>query len=121
MITVLRPTSLLMLGAILVACSDATQPTADLSRASAPAVSAAGQAGMNGRSSLDLIEGDYAVGALDRDNANRYRAYAVLAPEKLPQKYKSTVIGKDATESMMRQALEWDALSKSTQQEILEL
>src|SRR5688572_6556 len=121
MITVLRPTCLLMLGAILAACSDATQPTADLSRASAPTVFAAGQGDINGRSSLDLIEGDYTAGALDKDNANRYRAYAVLAPEKLPQKYKSTAIGKDATASMMRQALEWDALSKSTQQEILEL
>ena len=45
----------------------------------------------------------------------------MLATEKLPQKYKSAVIGKDATESMVRQALEWDGLSKSTQQEILDL
>ena len=122
MIAVLRPASLLMTAAALVACSDATQPTADLSRAPGVIVSAAGGQGVgNGRSSLDIIEEDYAAGALDRDNANRYRAYAVFAPEKLPQKYKSSTIGKDATESMVRQALEWDGLSRSTQQEILEL
>lgn len=122
MITVLRPTSLLLLGATLLACSDATQPTADPSRAAgAPVFAAGGQGVGNGKSSLDLIEDDYSAGALDRDNANRYRTYAVLAPEKLPQKYKSTAIGKDATQSMMRQALEWDDLSRATQQEILEL
>ena len=66
--------------------------------ASAPA-----QAG-NGKSSLDLIEEDYANQLLDRNNANRYRQYAVLAPERLPRKYQSSVIGKDATTSMVRLA-----------------
>jgi hypothetical protein len=75
----------------------------------------------NGKTSLDLIEDDYTIGAIDKENANRYRSYAVFAPEKLPQKYRSTVVGKDAAESMVRQALDWDGLSKSTQQEILDL
>ena len=121
MIRILRPSFLLLLGAALAACTDAPDQITGPSRApGAPAFSTA-QGGGNGKSSLDLVEEDYAAGALDKENANRYRAYAVLAPEKLPQKYKSTVIGKDATESMVRQALEWDGLSKSTQQEILEL
>jgi hypothetical protein len=67
------------------------------------------------------VEEDYAAGGIDRENASRYRAYAVHAPEKLPQKYHSTVLGKDATAAMVRQALEWDGLSKATQQEIVEL
>jgi len=113
--------SLLLLGAALAACSDAPQPITGPSRSAGPPVLAAIQGGGNGKSSLELVEEDYAAGALDKENANRYRAYAVLAPEKLPQKYKSAAIGKDATESMVRQALEWDGLSKSTQQEILEL
>lgn len=122
MISVPRSTSLLMLGAALAACGDVTQPAGDLSRAPSPSMFAAGgQGGGNSRSALDLIEDDYAAGALDKDNANRYRAYAVHAQEKLPPKYRSAAIGKDATESMVRQALEWDGLSKSTQQEILEL
>ncbi len=120
MIRILRPTFLLLLGAALAACSDSSDPIAGPSRSTGAPVFAAVQGG-NGKSSLDLIEEDYAAGALDKDNANRYRAYAVLAEEKLPQKYKSAAIGKDATESMVRQVLEWDGLSKSTQQEILQL
>lgn len=116
----LRPTPLLLLAATLVACTDAPQPVTGPSRTTgAPRLTAA--QGGNGRSSLDLIEEDYDAGALDKDNANRYRAYAVHAPGKLPQKYRSTALGKDATLSMTRQALEWDGLAKSTQQEILEL
>jgi len=121
MIKVLRPTSLLLLGAALAACTDAPESITGPSRSPGAPALAVGQGGGNGKSSLDLIEEDYDAGALDKDNANRYRAYAVLATEKLPQKYKSTVLGKDATQSMARQALEWDGLSKSTQQEILEL
>ena len=120
MFRILRPTPLLLLAAAIAACSDSPNPITG-PRSAADPVFAVGQAGGNGKSSLDLVEEDYAVGALDKENANRYRAYAVLAPQKLPQKYKSAVIGKDATESMVRQALEWDGLSKSTQQEILEL
>lgn len=86
-----------------------------------PSFSAGGQGNGNGRTSLDLIEGDYSVGLLDRNNANRYRQYAVSAPEKLPAKYRSDVIGKDATYSMLQMELEWDKLSTTTQQEILDL
>jgi Family of unknown function (DUF6055) len=117
----LRFSSLLLLGAALAACSDARDPITGPPRTTGAPVFAATQGGGNGKTSLDLVEEDYDAGALDKENANRYRTYAVLAPEKLPQKYKSTVIGKDATESMRRQALEWDGLSKSTQQEILNL
>lgn len=117
---ILRPISLLLLGAVFAACSDARDPITGPTRSpGSPAFAAQGNG--NGKTSLDLIEEDYAAGALDKENANRYRSYAVLATEKLPQKYKSTVIGKDATESMVRQALDWDGLSKSTRQEILEL
>ena len=121
MSSISRISSLALLGALLAACSDTPQTIAGPSRAAGSSLLASTQGGGNGKSSLELIEDDYSAGAIDKDNANRYRAYAVLAQDKLPQKYKSTVIGKDATESMMRQALEWDGLSKSTQQEILEL
>ena len=113
----IRFTALLLIGTTLAACSESTEPRSGLSRAP---VFAATQGG-NGKSSLDLIEEDYAAGALDKDNANRYRAYAVHAHDKLPPKYRNAAIGKDATESMVRQALEFDGLSRSTQQEILEL
>jgi hypothetical protein len=113
----MRSTALLLFGATLAACSESAEPTSSLSPAP---VFAAAQGG-NGKSSLDLIEDDYAGGTIDKDNANRYRAYAVHAHDKLPPKYRNAAIGKDATESMIRQALEFDELSKSTQQEILEL
>ena len=99
MTRIMRPTSFLLLVAALAACSDAPDRLAGPRSTGVP-VFAAGQGGGNGKSSLDLVEEDYAAGALDKENANRYRAYAVLAPEKLPGKYKSAVIGKDATESM---------------------
>jgi hypothetical protein len=75
----------------------------------------------NGKTSLDLIEDDYANGLLDKNNVNRYREYAVDAPELLPSKYKSVVIGKDATYSMVQMALDWPDLSDNTKQEILDL
>ena len=121
MSSILRAPTLLLLGAVLAACNDASQSIAGPSRSPGSPLLASTQGGGNGKSSLELIEDDYDAGAIDKENANRYRAYAVLAQEKLPQKYKSVVIGKDATESMTRQALEWDGLSKSTQQEILQL
>src|SRR5687767_1998427 len=96
-----RFTSILLLGAALGACSDAPQQITGPSRSSGAPLFAAAQGG-NSKSSLDLIEQDYDAGALDKENANRYRAYAVLASEKLPQKYRSAAIGKDATESMRR-------------------
>ena len=118
---IVRATSLLLIGGALAACSDTRDSiTAPPGSIGAP-VFAAAQVGGNGKSSLDLVEDDYSAGAIDKENANRYRAYAVLAPEKLPQKYKSAAIGKDATESMVRQALDWDGLAKSTKQEILDL
>src|SRR5687768_9430869 len=121
MLRILRPTHLLLLGAALAACTDSPDRITGPSRAPEAPAFASAQGGGNGKSSLDLVEDDYDAGAIDKENVNRYRAYAVLAPEKLPQKYKTAVIGKDATESMVRQALDWDGLSKSTQQEILEL
>jgi hypothetical protein len=115
-----RSSLLLLPGVMFAACSDEPPPiTGPLSSLATPSFAA--QGGGNGKSSLDLVEEDYSAGAIDKDNANRYRSYAVFAPEKLPQKYRSTVIGKGATESMVRQALDWDGLSKSTQQEILDL
>jgi hypothetical protein len=110
-----------MLVGVFAACSDEPQPITGPLSSSSATPSFAAQGGSNGKTSLDLIENDYSGGSLDKENANRYRGYAVFAPEKLPQKYRSAVIGKDATESMIRQALDWDGLSKSTQQEILEL
>ncbi len=97
-------------------CADntATAPNA------APPVFSAGGPG-NGTTSLDLIEADYNNGLLDRNNASRYRQYVVSAPEKLPAKYRSDVIGKDATYSMLRMELDWQQLSAPTQQEILDL
>jgi hypothetical protein len=75
----------------------------------------------NGKSSLELIEDDVANGLLDKENGNRYREYAVSAPAKLPSKYRSSEIGKDATYSMVQMARDWDGLSKSTKDEILNL
>lgn len=119
--SVLRPTTLLLLGAALAACSDAPGPITGPVRSSEAPLRATSQGGGNSKSSLEMVEEDHSAGALDKENANRYRACAVHAPEKLPQKYKSVAIGKDATESMVRQALDWGGLSTSTKQEILEL
>src|SRR4051812_15312839 len=121
MTKILRLTSFALIIAALAACSDSGDFVTAPPRSPGAPDFAASQGGGNGKSSLDLVEDDYAAGALDKENANRYRTYAVLAPEKLPGKYKSVVIGKDATPSMVRQALEWDGLSKSTKQEITDL
>ena len=110
------PICLLVLAAI-TACSRETATAPD----ARPSFAAGGQGNGNGRTSLDLIEQDFADGLLDKNNANRYRAYAVEAPQRLPAKYKSSAIGKDATYSMLQIALDWDQLSTSTQQEILDL
>jgi hypothetical protein len=87
---------------------------------SGPALAAAGNGG-GGKSALDLIEEDYAAGLLDKNNANRYREYAVSLPGKLPSKYRSAEKGKDATYSMVLMARDWDQLSASTKQEILDI
>ena len=104
------------LGALLAACADSGPSAPDRT-----GPTFASQGNGNDKTALDLIEDDYANGLLDKNNANRYREYAVSAPDRLPAKYKSSAIGKDATYSMLRMALEWDQLSRSTQQEILDL
>jgi hypothetical protein len=111
----------LLAGALLLAaCQD--EPTAPISPTTVtPRLAAGGNGNGNGPSSLDLVEDDYAEGLLDKDNANRYREYAVSAPAKLPQKYQSAVRGKDATYSMVQMAKEWASLSASTRKEIRDL
>ena len=104
----------------LSSCMDKSESPAGPSGPGA-AQAAGGQGGGNGPTSLDLIEGDYGDGLLDRDNANRYRQYAISAPGKLPSKYRSTALGKDATYSMLLMARDWDKLSSSTKQEILDI
>ena len=104
----------------LSSCTDNSDPSSDPSQP-APGLAAGGQGGGNGPTSLDLIEGDFTDGLLDRENANRYRQYAVSAPAKLPSKYRSTVRGKDATYSMLLMARDWDKLSSATKQEILDI
>ena len=107
---------------LLGACRD--EPTAPIAAESATPRFAAGGNGNgngNGPSSLDLIEDDYAGGLLDKENTNRYREYAVSAPDKLPQKYQSSERGKDATYSMVQMAKEWASLSAATSKEIQDL
>jgi hypothetical protein len=112
---------MLLAGALaLGACAD--QPTAPLSDAgSTPRLAAGGQGNGSGKSSLEMIEEDYAGGLVDKENANRYREYAVSAPSKLPAKYRSTEKGKDATYSMVQLALDWGSLSEPTRKEIRDL
>ncbi|MDF1505291.1 MXAN_6640 family putative metalloprotease [Roseisolibacter sp. H3M3-2] len=107
--------------ALLAACADdARAPLAPDD--SAPRLAASpGQERQAAKTSLELIEDDWEGGALDRDNANRYRAYALMAPEKLPSKYRSAARGKDATPSMVEMARDWSALSEPTKKEIRDL
>jgi hypothetical protein len=119
-----RVTAMLAGALLLAACSD--EPTAPVSAQTAPPSLAAGGQGngngnANGPTSLDLIEDDVASGLLDKENGNRYRAYAVFAPGKLPAKYRSSERGKDATYSMVELAKDWESLSKATQKEIRDL
>jgi hypothetical protein len=108
-----------LMACVLSACSDQSDPSSP-QPIPVPAL-AAGGGGGNGPTSLDLIEADYDDGLLDRDNASRYRQYAVSAPGKLPSKYRSSAVGKDATYSMLLMARDWDRLSSSTKQEILDI
>ena len=110
----------LLLPWVLSSCMDRSESPAGPSD-QVPGLATGGQGGGNGPTSLDLIEGDYADGLLDRENANRYRQYAVSAPDKLPSKYRSNVKGKDATYSMLLLARDWDKLSSATKQEILDI
>ena len=116
----LRFASLFAGALLLAACQD--EPTAPISPVTVtPRLAAGGNGNGNGPSSLDLVEDDYALGLLDKDNANRYREDAVSAPDKLPQKYQSSARGKDATYSMVQMAKEWTSLSASTRKEIRDL
>jgi hypothetical protein len=107
-----------VLAALVISCSDQQDSPTGPSGGSKPALGA-GQAA--GKSSLELIEEDYAGGLLDKNNANRYREYAVSLPGKLPAKYRTNAIGKDATYSLLLMAREWNQLSASTKQEILDI
>ena len=109
----------LLLASALLSCSDETSSPSD--PAGPPAAGAGGNGLAVGKSSLDLIEADYAGGLLDRDNANRYRQYAVSRPDRLPAKYRSAARGKDATYSMVLMAREWGRLSPSAKAEILDI
>ena len=109
-----------LMACVLSSCSDQSDPSSPQPEP-VPALAAGGQGGGNGPTSLDLIEADYDGGLLDRDNASRYRQYAVSAPGKLPSKYRSTAVGKDATYSMLLMARDWDRLSSATKQEILDI
>ncbi|HEX7335742.1 MAG TPA: MXAN_6640 family putative metalloprotease [Gemmatimonadales bacterium] len=113
-------TVVVLLPLVFASCVDQTDSPAGPS-GSGPGLAAGGQGGGNGPTSLDLIEDDFADGLLDRDNANRYRQYAVSAPDRLPSKYRSSAKGKDATYSMLLLARDWDKLSASTRQEILDI
>ncbi len=105
---------------VLSSCTDQSDPSSEQSQP-VPELGAGGQGGGNGPTSLDLIEADFGDGLLDRENTNRYRQYAISAPGKLPSKYRSTAIGKDATYSMLLMARDWDRLSSATKQEILDI
>ena len=108
----------LLTAVVLSSCIDQESPAGP---SGAPGIVPRGQGSGNGPTSLDLIEGDYGDGLLDRENANRYRQYAVSAPAKLPAKYRSSVRGKDATYSMLLLARDWDKLNSATRQEILDI
>jgi hypothetical protein len=106
---------------VIAACTDL--PNEPATSASPPSAtgSAASMQGGTGKTSLDLVEDDYSAGALDKQNANIYREAALSDPSKLPAKYRSSAKGKDATYSLVQMAREWSSLSKSTQQQILDL
>src|SRR5919107_3211220 len=110
----------LIMAFALSSCTDQSGPSSEQSQYP-PELAAGGHGNGNGPTSLDLIEADYGDGLLDRENANRYRQYAVSAPGKLPAKYRSTAVGKDATYSMLLMARDWDRLSSATKQEILDI
>jgi hypothetical protein len=115
-----RLTALVIGMLALAACAD--QPVAPISPAATiPQFATGGNGNGNGKSSLDLIEDDYAEGLLDKENTNRYREYAVSAPAKLPAKYQSSERGKDATYSMVQMAKDWATLSAATRKEIRDL
>jgi hypothetical protein len=106
-----------LVAAMVLAVAACTDLPNEPSARTAPPSGAARAAlqGGNGKTSLELVEDDYAGGVLDRQNANIYREAALSDPSKLPAKYRSAVIGKDATYSLVQMARDWSSLSKSTQ------
>jgi hypothetical protein len=117
-----RLAAALLAATVLAACADDAR--APLAPDAAPRLAAAASPGEErqaAKTSLDLIEEDWDAGLLDRENANRYRAYAVLAQERLPSKYRSAARGKDATPSMVELARDWSTLSEPTKKEIRDL
>ncbi|HUQ81615.1 MAG TPA: MXAN_6640 family putative metalloprotease [Gemmatimonadaceae bacterium] len=112
----------LVAGAVVLAACSPDVPSSPLRPdISGPRLAAGGQGNGNGVSALDMIEEDYAAGLLDKENTNKYREYAVSAPDKLPQKYQSSAVGKDATYSMVQMAKDWGSLSAATRKEIRDL
>jgi len=107
--------------ALLVACTDMPNEPRSAAAPIRPGAARGGTQGGNDKSSLDLIEDDVATGALDKQNANIYREAALSDPSRLPSKYGSSAKGKDAAPSLVQMAKDWSSLSKSTQQEILDL
>ena len=104
----------------LAACTDL--PSEPARTAARTPVAARGPSpGVGGKSSLDLIEADYAAGAIDKPHVNIYREQAISAPEKLPAKYRSSAKSKGATASLARMAQDWSSLSTATQEQILDL
>lgn len=106
---------------VLAACTDLPNEPGARSVPTTPTLAKGGTQGGNGKTSLDLIEEDVAAGALDKQNANFYREAALSDPTKLPAKYQSSAKGKDATLSLVQMAKDWSSLSKSSQQQILDL
>lgn len=106
---------------ILTACTDLPNEPSRPELPAAINAARSGSQGQAGKSSLDLIEADYAAGAIDKQNVNIYREQALSAPGKLPAKYRSSARAKDATPSLVRMAQEWSSLSKATQKEIVDL
>ena len=109
--------SVASLAVVLAACTDLpNEPTAPAAAVPAvPSSARGGTQGGTGKTSLDLIEADYAAGAIDRQNVNIYREQALSDPGRLPAKYRSSARGKDATASLVRMAQDWSSLSKATQ------
>jgi hypothetical protein len=116
-----RRITTLVAGALVLAACSPDVPSSPLQPDAAPRLAAGGQGNGNGVSSLDMIEEDYAAGLLDKENTNKYREYAVSAPDKLPPKYRSSEKGKDATYSMVQMAKDWATLSTATKKEIKDL
>ena len=71
--------------------------------------------------SLELIERAAKSGQLDFSTAMLYKAYTVLAPERLPSTFRSKVPGKSGTLVLREITLAWWRLSPAVRQEIIAL